>query len=498
VGVRERLEENALVVDPARTYGALALLLSRATARYVAERWDEERLEPDAKLPRLAGRLGPVLLHTPSLVQHVGGRSVWGGKFLQAVDFAPRWKAGSGSGRLAGGPLTAETARAALEDEMTRLPPVPADLDGAGVVIPAGGLRYLVGAWVTIRLLRHLGCRLPVEIWHLGPEEMPEAFARFFQTKGIDCVDAHARLAAHPARQIRSFALKPFAVMASRFRHVILLDADNVPVMDPTFLLDTPEYGRTGAIFWPDRAELSGIPRALITATHPVWAVSGLEFRGDPSFESGQVVIDKLRCWRELALTSWMNEHADFWHRIVHGDKDTFQVAWRKLGTPWAMPGGPEVRDRRAFWQLDFDGRVVFQHRHGDKWRLDGGNPAIPDFAHEALCREAAAELKEALLPELNVGAGAGAPPLEATRWLWRRPGRDARILTLRPGGFVDAGRERDACLWRATGRELELLGDDLSVTDRLRAAPALNLWRGRGTPASSLLRLESGSGGLP
>jgi hypothetical protein len=48
----------------------------------------------DIKISRLAGRLKrQVLYHCPSLVQHVGKSSVWGGPFHQARDFNRHWKA---------------------------------------------------------------------------------------------------------------------------------------------------------------------------------------------------------------------------------------------------------------------------------------------------------------------------------------------------------------------------------------------------------------------
>jgi hypothetical protein len=45
-------------------------------------------------MARLAGRLDrPLYYHVPSLVQHVGKKSVWGGFFHQAADYDPLWKA---------------------------------------------------------------------------------------------------------------------------------------------------------------------------------------------------------------------------------------------------------------------------------------------------------------------------------------------------------------------------------------------------------------------
>jgi hypothetical protein len=41
----------------------------------------------------LAARLGPIYYHTPSLVQHLGRQSAWGGHFHYAPDFDPKFKA---------------------------------------------------------------------------------------------------------------------------------------------------------------------------------------------------------------------------------------------------------------------------------------------------------------------------------------------------------------------------------------------------------------------
>ena len=47
----------------------------------------------DIKISRLAAQLDePIFYHVPSLVQHVGKRSTWGGKFHFAADYDPLWK----------------------------------------------------------------------------------------------------------------------------------------------------------------------------------------------------------------------------------------------------------------------------------------------------------------------------------------------------------------------------------------------------------------------
>jgi alpha 1,2-mannosyltransferase len=85
------------------------------------------------------------------------------------------------------------------------------------------------------------------------------------------------------------------------------LDADNIPLGDPSSLFSTAEYNATGALLWPDfwgntvapqAAEMLGVPRS--------------EWPGG-SFESGQMVIDKARHWRGLVAAAWLNAYAPFW-----------------------------------------------------------------------------------------------------------------------------------------------------------------------------------------
>lgn len=85
---------NYFVADPESVYGSQAYLLSSATARYFVEHWGEVEGMQDIQMSRMAGRLGKIFYHTPSLVQHVGHQSVWGGGFHWAPDYDASWRAG--------------------------------------------------------------------------------------------------------------------------------------------------------------------------------------------------------------------------------------------------------------------------------------------------------------------------------------------------------------------------------------------------------------------
>jgi hypothetical protein len=79
--------------DSNAVYGSQAFLLSLATARYMAEHWADVIGMQDIKMSRLAARVARIYYHTPSLVQHVGVKSAWGGGFHWANDFNADWKA---------------------------------------------------------------------------------------------------------------------------------------------------------------------------------------------------------------------------------------------------------------------------------------------------------------------------------------------------------------------------------------------------------------------
>jgi hypothetical protein len=81
------------VADPAAVYGSQAFLLSVVTARYVVDHWTEVIGMQDIKMSRLAARRSLIYYHSPSLVQHVGRQSTWGGHYHWATDFSANWRA---------------------------------------------------------------------------------------------------------------------------------------------------------------------------------------------------------------------------------------------------------------------------------------------------------------------------------------------------------------------------------------------------------------------
>ena len=323
--------------------------------------------------------------------------------------------------------------------------PYPAGrFEGRGIVICGGGEKYLPSVYVLVRLLRHLRCRLPIEVWHLGREEMPDEMRSLLAEQSAVCMDGTAMRRVHPVRRLAGWELKCYALLHSTFAEVLLLDADNCPVRNPKFLFRTPQYAEHGAIFWPDYTRFA--------KGQAVWLASGIPYRDEPEFESGQIVVDKARCWRALNVAMHLNEHSEWWYRVVHGDKDTFHLAWRKIGQTYAMPHKPVEPLEATMLQHDFAGRRLFQHRNFAKWQLSG-NRRIPGFRLEEECLTFAADLRARWSPGLPLwvrkwdAAKAPKPLRTLAAKLCRAPldylrtGHGTRPLKFLPDGTIGLGK---------------------------------------------------------
>ncbi len=288
-------------------------------------------------------------------------------------------------------PLNLHSANMACERFIPTIPFYPdARFQGRGIVICGGGVKYFTCAWVCINRLRRLGCHLPIQVWHLGGEEMDQRMIGLLASLGVECIDASAVRKRFPARILHGWELKPYAILHSPFREVLFLDADNVPVVNPEFLFQTREFKDTGAIFWPD------LEHPKNKNTMAIWRSCGLRQPREREFETGQIVVNKDRCWRALCLALWFNENSDFYHRYIHGDKETFHLAFRKLGQGYALVQKPVHPLIGTMCQHDFQGRRIFQHRNTDKWDLFQHNRRVEDFWFEDECLRHVSDLRHA------------------------------------------------------------------------------------------------------
>lgn len=276
----------------------------------------------------------------------------------------------------------------------------PNYLKGRGIVIGAGGAIYFKNAWCVANHLRRHGCTLPIQFWYLGFREMDPEMLAAANAVGIECIDA-TQLPGKKPRILAGWELKPFSVINSLFEEVLYLDADSLPAKNPEYLFDLPEYQERGAMFWPDLPP-SGRKEWI---PNDVWDQWGLLPDSGPDLESGQFLVNKSRCWHELKVTMWLNEHSDWVYKTVYGDKSTYNLAWAGCNTDYLLPRKLPIWNSPIILQHDLEGEVVFQHCCQGKQHLATGIP-IRNLNNHEWALEAIADLKNHWSGQMYVQKG--------------------------------------------------------------------------------------------
>lgn len=248
------------------------------------------------------------------------------------------------------------------------IPEYPGGFSERGIVMCAGGLSYFTCAYVSLKALRRTGCSLPVELWYVGNELSEDA------KKALKGWNVEFRnFLDYPDAPMYGYRLKPYAILHSRFKEILFLDSDNICVRNPEELFHTKEYNDYGAIFWPDYWKT---PKE-----NPIWGIVGSTDYEIKEQESGQIIINKERCWRALNLCQYFNIKSNVYYRLLLGDKDTFKFAWMALKTPFHMirtelgSGGYtniETGDFHGITMVQHNpaGEICFLHRNLLKWDI--------------------------------------------------------------------------------------------------------------------------------
>lgn len=265
----------------------------------------------------------------------------------------------------------------ALDSFILNLEDYPQDkYSGKGIVVVGGG-KYWASAWVSVNMIKYIGCKLPIQVWYLGKEEENFQIQSLLENMGVTCIDALSlpktyrnltgfydsqRGGNHPP-----FQLKSFAALNSSYEEVLILDADNYPCQDPTILFDEPGYKATGGIFWPD------LPHTNEWTKWDFFDVK--KFGQECGLEVGQYLYNKKIAWKQLNVARWLDDHGDWcygWgHYGDHGDKGPHRIAWAKLEKEYTMYSTNATWKQPAFLQVGPNKKPMFVHRCKSKFVLD-------------------------------------------------------------------------------------------------------------------------------
>ena len=290
--------------------------------------------------------------------------------------------------------------RGVLAAAYERFPPYPQGrYRGRGIVLCAGGLVHLANAYVCMKFLREF-TNLPIELFFAGEAEMPrevrELLRRDFAPITLTDITNPEIQATYPflyVEHFRGFQIKSYALLHCSFEEIFYIDADNIPLQSPEPLFASEPYLRTGALFWPDLARTKSTTEELFRT----FGVVSESLQRGFEFESGQIVIDKCRCWKALLTVCLANSDVsrfrDFCFGRTMGDKDTFRLAFEFARQPYHLVSHPSLRIGNLFliFHIPLTGGVTIkiQHALGSFYAtgmLQHDPVGNPLFAHKTVC----------------------------------------------------------------------------------------------------------------
>ncbi|KAJ1560175.1 hypothetical protein HK096_009723 [Nowakowskiella sp. JEL0078] len=253
-------------------------------------------------------------------------------------------------------------------------------MQGRGIVSYVNSQTSIDFLTVTIRVLRKSGSKLPIEVYAFANEislyqqdrifklSTPEATVKFFE---VDDRRNYLPMSRDLTKK-NNWHIKIAAIINCGFEEVLALDSDSVPMKNPGFLFDIPEYVRDGTIFWPDYWKTHSL--------NPIWRWLDMQCIDEFEQESCAMVINKSRSWRALMLMWFWNRNSEsrtFITTYLHGDKDQFRFSWRATNTSyhmvqnWLSSAGFLLSDSKTFC-----GVTAIQYHPSDSHRDE------PLFAH--------------------------------------------------------------------------------------------------------------------
>jgi hypothetical protein len=335
---------------------------------------------------------------------------------------------------------------------------------GRGIVICGGGPKYYPSVYVNARMLRLLGCNLPIEVYYLGNKEMDYKMKDILESIGnLKCIDATSFESKYPIRIHGGWESKVYSIINSSFEEVLMIDADNTPLRNPEYIFDSEPYKKFGTVFWPDYE--------CWVHDKNMWEILGIPYRDELQVESGQILINKSRCWHEINMAKYFCDYSDYYFKLFYGDKETFHFGWRFLGSDYGFPSGPDWVNDSVILQKDFDGAWLFSHRAQAKFKMDKSHKISLDIPYEKDTLELLDELGFLWSGQVWLNNNPSEEEKEEISKIenktleYIRLGIDQRKIEFLPNGVIGVGAARLEKRWSVFVKDkvkiLSILGDE-------------------------------------
>lgn len=252
-----------------------------------------------------------------------------------------------------------------------------------GIVMTVGNF-YFPYAVHNIKILRSLGCDLPIEIFHGGESDLSKDKLEHLQSfKDVNVYNIYSRYDGEKI-VLEKYDYKAFSIVASSFKEVLFVDADVVFLTDPSSMFSDDEYLKSGALFFHDRFLNFGTSgerwlRSLMPAGREFSqkAKDGPFWRKKSRFqlESGTMLFNKEKHWFGLLMTLKLNtgDGKMQMSRQTYGDKETFWIALELAGEDYGYYDAEAGVIGKKVGGNRLKGNIIHTHPDGRIFWIQGG-----------------------------------------------------------------------------------------------------------------------------
>lgn len=221
-----------------------------------------------------------------------------------------------------------------------------------GIIIHVGGGQESVrfASHLIVSLRRVLYSKLPIQIAYAGDKDLsPRDRVRIQSMKGATDIEFLDVLSVFNDTTLRlqgaGWAIKPFALLASKFEQAILIDANVVFMQKPEKLFEQRPYVNKGAYLFHDRL----LWKDMVPKRHIWWKDQIKEpsdelkksqvwqERYSEECDTGVIVVDKSKIpiFTGLLHIAWQNTRAvreEVAYKLGHGDKESWWLGFELTG----------------------------------------------------------------------------------------------------------------------------------------------------------------------
>uniref|UniRef100_A0A7S0KII5 Nucleotide-diphospho-sugar transferase domain-containing protein n=1 Tax=Ostreococcus mediterraneus TaxID=1486918 RepID=A0A7S0KII5_9CHLO len=273
----------------------------------------------------------------------------------------------------------------------------------------------------TLKLLRKTDVTLPVEIWTFDGHAANDVDNRYDFCQGKnDNNDAHHKQRDGNQQQVVTcrdmrehvsslglgskllpatrFEYCVYAIYFSGFQEVLFLDYDAAPLRGVSHLFHSSRFQQSGQLYYSDLwgSNTTGWGQTA-HETSEVWSLTRVKHYATREVESGIVLLNKRKRWRELNVALHLARHTDVMQPrqqqkqlrqqtiapIIYGDKDIWRLAHYMLRSDFIM--GTAVllasRPRDVARRLAFGANATCAV--GTIGHIDAENSSRVLFAHQ-------------------------------------------------------------------------------------------------------------------